>query len=152
MDYGRKGAGKRKEMLTSKSLSARRKATTLWLLILLVLVIGGIGYAGYRVYGYVKNTIENAPDISSIDATPSGYMSTVYDASGNVSAQLVGTGSNRVYATLDEIPKNLQYAFVAIEDERFYEHNGIDIKGIIRAGMQGITSGSFSLFSSLFGS
>lgn len=144
MDYGRKGAGKRKEMLTSKSLSARRKATTLWLLILLVLVIGGIGYAGYRVYGYVKNTIENAPDISSIDATPSGYMSTVYDASGNVSAQLVGTGSNRVYATLDEIPKNLQYAFVAIEDERFYEHNGIDIKGIIRAGMQGITSGSFS--------
>ena len=144
MDYGRKGARKRKEMLTSGSLAARHRGLALGLLILLVLVVGGIGYAGYRVYSYVKETIAAAPEITSIDATPSGYMSTVYDADGNVSAQLVGTGSNRVYVTLDEIPKDLQYAFVAIEDERFFDHNGIDIKGIIRAGMQGITTGTFS--------
>ena len=37
---------------------------------------------------------------------------------------------------MDKIPKNLANAFVAIEDERFYQHNGIDIKGIIRAGVQ----------------
>ena len=144
MDFSRKGIRKRKEQLTSRALYTRSRAKTLGLLVLLVLVIGGIGAAGFRIYGYVKNTIESAPDISSIDATPSGYMSTVYDAAGNVSAQLVGTGSNRVYATLDEIPKDLQYAFVAIEDERFFEHNGIDIKGIIRAGMQGLTTGTFS--------
>ncbi len=40
-----------------------------------------------------------------------------------------------VYKTIDEIPTDLQHAFVAIEDERFYEHNGIDIKGIVRAGV-----------------
>ena len=57
--------------------------------------------------------------LNEIDATPSGYMSTVLDADGNVTAQLVGTGSNRVYVTLDEIPVDLQHAFVAIEDERF---------------------------------
>ena len=36
---------------------------------------------------------------------------------------------------MSKIPENLANAFVAIEDERFYEHNGIDIKGIFRAGM-----------------
>ena len=45
---------------------------------------------------------------------------------------------------MDMVPENLAHAFVAIEDERFYEHNGIDIKGIIRAGVIGVTSGHFS--------
>mgnify|MGYP000514882507 CR=1 FL=1 len=53
-------------------------------------------------------------------------------------------GSNRVYKTIDTIPKYLANAFVAIEDERFYEHNGIDLQGILRAGLVGITSGDFS--------
>lgn len=89
---------------------------------------------GYRGYQYVEQIIAEAPDINEIDATPSGYMSTVLDAKGNVTAQLVGTGSNRVYVTLDEIPEELQKAFVAIEDERFYDHNGIDLRGIVRQG------------------
>ena len=38
----------------------------------------------------------------------------------------------------------LGYAVVAIEDERFYEHNGIDVRGIARAGMKAITTGNFS--------
>ena len=44
---------------------------------------------------YVEQIIAEAPDINEIDATPSGYMSTVLDAEGNVTAQLVGTGSNQ---------------------------------------------------------
>ena len=39
------------------------------------------------------------------------------------------------------IPEDLAHAFVAIEDERFYEHNGIDIKGILRAAYVGISNG-----------
>ena len=46
--------------------------------------------------------------------------------------------------TLDEIPEALQQAIVAIEDERFYSHHGIDVHGILRAFFKGITSGSFS--------
>ena len=45
---------------------------------------------------------------------------------------------------MDQIPVDLQHAVVAIEDERFYEHNGIDVKGILRAGMKAITTGDFS--------
>ena len=59
--------------------------------------------------------------------------------------QFLESGSNRVYKTIDEIPKYLGDAFVAIEDERFYKHNGIDHQGILRAGIVGITSGNFSV-------
>ena len=53
-------------------------------------------------------------------------------------------GSNRRSVTLDEIPKDLQHAVVAIEDERFYEHNGIDLKGIARALVADLKSMDFT--------
>ncbi|HCT92039.1 MAG TPA: hypothetical protein DF613_11775, partial [Lachnospiraceae bacterium] len=53
-------------------------------------------------------------------------------------------GSNRVYVTLEQVPLKTQQAFVAIEDERFYRHIGIDIKGIMRALVRGILAGRFS--------
>ena len=91
-----------------------------------------------------KGIVDSVPDIHDIDATPTGYLSTVLDNQGNETATLVASGSNRVYVTIDEIPLDLQHAFVAIEDARFYEHNGMDITGIVRAGITGITSGRFS--------
>lgn len=144
MNYGKKNAGKRKRELSSRGPAIKRKFFSITLLAVLVIVLAAVSVAGYTGIKYVKEIIAEAPDIDEIDATPSGYMSTVLDANGNVTAQLVGTGSNRVYVTLDQIPVNLQHAFVAIEDERFYEHNGIDLKGIVRAGVKGIVSGSFS--------
>ncbi len=144
MNYGRKQAARRRWELTSRGTVMRRKVKSLTLLIILLIFVLGIGYGGYRGYQYVERMIEEAPDINEIDATPSGYMSTVLDADGNMTAQLVGTGSNRVYVTLDEIPVDLQHAFVAIEDERFYEHNGIDLRGIVRAVVKGLTTGHFS--------
>ena len=144
MNYGKKNAAKIKWQLTSRGTVMRRKVKSLTLLIILLCFVLVLGYGGYRGYQYVEQIIAEAPDINEIDATPSGYMSTVLDAKGNVTAQLVGTGSNRVYVTLDEIPEELQKAFVAIEDERFYDHNGIDLRGIVRAGIKGVTTGHFS--------
>ena len=144
MNYGKKNAAKIKWQLTSRGTVMRRKVKSLTLLLILLCFVLVLGYGGYRGYQYVEQIIAEAPDINEIDATPSGYMSTVLDAKGNVTAQLVGTGSNRVYVTLDEIPEELQKAFVAIEDERFYDHNGIDLRGIVRAGIKGVTTGHFS--------
>ena len=144
MNYGRKQAARKRWELTSSGTVMRRKVKSLTLLIILLVLVLGLSYGGYRGYQYVERMISEAPDIDKIDATPSGYMSTVLDADGNVTAQLVGTGSNRVYVSLDEIPKELQYAFVAIEDERFYDHNGIDLRGIVRAAAKGLTTGHFS--------
>lgn len=79
------------------------------------------------------------------DVKPSGYTTFVYADDGKTEIQrFVASGSNRVYKTLDEIPEDLQHAFIAIEDERFYDHNGIDLQGIARAAMVGLTSGNFS--------
>ena len=55
--------------------------------------------------------------------------------------QLKDSDSNRVYKKYDEISPYMGKAFVAIEDERFYKHNGIDIQGIIRAGVNGVAHG-----------
>lgn len=85
--------------------------------------------------------ISKAPDISEIDATPHGYMTTILDKDETVINHLSVTESNRIYVKLDEIPKHLQKAFIAIEDARFYKHGGIDMKGILRAGFRGVMNG-----------
>lgn len=89
----------------------------------------------------MKGIIDSAPDISEIDVTPTGYSSTVLASDGTEISTLVASGANRKYVTIDEIPQSLQDAFVAIEDERFYEHNGIDMQSILRAAATGIAHG-----------
>ncbi|QOV19615.1 transglycosylase domain-containing protein [Blautia liquoris] len=46
---------------------------------------------------------------------------------------LNSSDGNRISVSIDEIPESMQHAIVAIEDSRFYEHNGIDPQGIARA-------------------
>ena len=93
---------------------------------------------------FITVQIFRAPDISEVDATPDGYLTIILDKDENVMERLSVSESNRIYVKLEEIPEDLQDAFVAIEDERFYRHNGIDIKGIFRAAWKGISTGSFS--------
>ena len=79
-----------------------------------------------------------------IDIQPKGFTTTIVDQNGTVIDTLKDSDSNRVYRTYDEITAKtdfLPHAFVAIEDERFYEHNGIDIQGILRAGVVGVMNG-----------
>ena len=91
--------------------------------------------------GAFKGLIDNAPDISEVNIVPVGEATFVYDANGNQLQKLTAPNSNRMPVSIEQIPLDLQHAVVAIEDERFYEHNGIDIKGILRAGVRGILNG-----------
>ena len=93
---------------------------------------------------FVAYCVVRAPSINVLDAMPHGYRSNVLDRDGNVVLTLSGEASNRVYVKLSEVPESLQEAVVAIEDERFYEHFGIDPRGIMRALYKGITEGNFS--------
>ena len=106
---------------------------------LCVIAIGIIGIcAGLGVF---KGIIDSAPTITLEDATPTRYSSFIYDSKGNQMAKLIAEDSNRVPVTMDQIPTDLANAFVAIEDERFYQHNGIDIMGILRAGVTAVKTG-----------
>ena len=94
--------------------------------------------------GFVRGAIDAAPSLDILSAQPQGYASQIYDADGNLMQTLVMEGSNREEVSFDQLPDDLVNAFIAIEDSRFYEHNGIDLKGILRAAYVGITNGRFS--------
>lgn len=111
-------------------------------LVICVLLLGFICMIGGIIFA--KKIIDNTPEVSADDILPKGFTTSIVDANGTVIETLKDSDSNRVYRTYDEITANsdfLPHAFVAIEDERFYEHNGIDLQGIIRAGLVGITNG-----------
>lgn len=141
MNYSKKSLAAKERQITSTASLVRKKFTVILFKALLLCFLALVIIGGCAGIGAFKGIIASAPDISDIDPTPTGYLSVVLDNQGNQTATLVASGSNRVYVTLNEIPLNLQHAFVAIEDERFYDHNGIDIKGIIRAGFSGIRNG-----------
>ncbi len=144
MNYGKEGVKRQAKELRDGSGRWGKKFALLIMKIILFAVIG-LGIVGICAgIGVFKGIIDSAPDIGNISVTPTGFSTFVYDTEGNQTAKLVSTDSNRIPVTMDMIPEDLAHAFVAIEDERFYEHNGIDIQGIIRAGFKGITTGNFS--------
>ncbi|MCR4902261.1 MAG: transglycosylase domain-containing protein [Butyrivibrio sp.] len=144
MNYGRKGVRKSMRTLNSGTGKWGHKFGLAVLNIILLLVVALAIIGASAGIGVFRGIIDTAPDISNIDVTPTGFSTFVYDTEGNQIAKLVSTDSNRIPVTMDMIPDNLANAFVAIEDARFYEHNGIDIQGIIRAAWVGISSGDFS--------
>lgn len=142
MNYSKDSvAGKHKELV-----STPRKLTTklivnifrVFIFTLILLCLAG----GFLGLGMAKSIIDGAPDIEDLNIAPVGYSTTIYDTDGAQIEKLASTGANRIPVSIDQIPKHLQYAFIDIEDERFYEHNGIDIKGILRSGVQFLVAGS----------
>ena len=112
------------------------------LVIVTVFMLVGLSGAAMCL-GMLIGIIDNAPDIETLDFSPSGYATTTYDTEGELVATLVQEGSNREEASYDEIPSDLVNAFVAIEDQRFWQHNGIDLKSISRA-VKGVITGNSS--------
>ena len=141
MDYGKKSVKGKQKALQSSSRRWGRKffLSIAKAALLCILAIGIIGFCG--AIGVFKGIIDSAPTINLEDVTPSRFSSFIYDSEGNQIAKLVAEDSNRVPVTMDQIPQDLADAFVAIEDERFYEHNGIDIQGIMRAAYVAVTTG-----------
>ena len=144
MNYGKKSAAQKRNSLISRSSMMGKRARVSFLRLLFVSLIAlciGVTCLGI---GSFKGVIDNAPDVNDIDIMPLGYATFLYDDQGNQIRKLAAPDANRLPVTLEQIPVELQHAVVAIEDERFYEHNGIDVRGILRAGVKALTSGDFS--------
>lgn len=129
MNYGRRGVRAKQKALNSKTIKWERKfVLSLFELMLIALI--GIGVCGVSAgIGAFKGILSSTPDIRFSDIVASGQATIVYDREGNELDQYVSTDSNRIRVTMDMVPEHLGQAFVAIEDERFYQHNGIDFKG-----------------------
>ena len=136
MAYNKSSTKKRMKNANSTKTKIKNKLGLSGIQIALIAFIVVLVVVLSAALGVAKGIIDSAPDISRIDVVPTGYSTTVFADDGTTElATLVGAGANREYVTLSKIPLHLQQAFVAIEDARFYEHNGIDLQGIARAGV-----------------
>lgn len=116
---------------TKKKKSFNFKKIFLILCTLLIIMVFGVG-CGLAVIG-----LDGDKDVSDIHPPAS---SQILDMNGNLITNIHAT-ENRTLVSLDKIPVNLQNAFIAVEDNRFYEHNGIDPRGIFRAVYSNIVNG-----------
>ena len=114
-------------------------ATTIRLSFIIALCVG-LALLG-AVIGIAKAFVDTAPtlDLAALDAQDK--TSFIYDSEGNLITDYKGT-EDRIMVSIDEIPEMLQNAFIAVEDARFYEHNGVDVKRIVGALIANFTSGS----------
>ncbi len=102
--------------------------------IIAVIVIG----AGL---GFVTASLHSMPSLK--DEIRPAASSQIYDSSGKV-LTTIHSVENRVPVSINKIPKDLQNAFVATEDARFYQHLGVDPRGILRAVWSNVTGGGLA--------
>lgn len=84
---------------------------------------------------------------SDLETNPMDEPSTIYSADGELIATFYA--ENRVPVTLDEVAQHMQDAIISIEDTRYYEHNGVDLQGIMRAAASNLAGGSLQGASTL---
>ena len=144
MNYGKRSTSKKRNALISRTSMLEKRAHVSFIRVLFTALIAVCVMVICLGIGSFRGVIAGAPDVNDVDISPLGYATFLYDDQGTQMRQLSAPTSNRLPVALEQIPVSLQHAVVAIEDERFYEHNGIDVRGIARAGMKAITTGNFS--------
>lgn len=95
MNYGKKGSKKRQAELTSKGIMYGKKMRVIFCKVLLVCCFAVAIIGGSLGFGVYKGILDSAPSIDDIDATPTGYLTTVLDNQGNEIATLVASGYER---------------------------------------------------------
>ncbi|HEV2775659.1 MAG TPA: transglycosylase domain-containing protein, partial [Solirubrobacteraceae bacterium] len=90
-------------------------------------------------FGMMMAVASDLPQLENTTAFRSAQNSVLVDVRGDYLATLADQG--RIIVPSDDIALNMQHAIIAIEDERFYENDGVDLRGIGRALVQDIASG-----------
>ena len=86
-----------------------------------------------QVIDFFNKAAADLPDQTILKGKRLPSMSVVLDGNGRDFADVFESGNRRVWISLADIPEAVQKAFVAAEDRRFYQHHGVDERGIIRA-------------------
>lgn len=122
---------------TKQKRKKKRPILKIFLIIFLVCFIMGIGL----VIGFVQSVLNGAGALAKEDFEIKQFTTTIYDKNGDVYTQL-DSSENRTYVALNEMSPYLKEAFISIEDERFEEHFGIDLKRTGAAVVKWITTGN----------
>jgi penicillin-binding protein 1A len=99
-----------------------------------------VALAAIAVASWVLDVAAQAPSLAACKKVDRSGNTVVYAADGS-KLGLVDSDEARAPVAIDRIPRQLQLATVAIEDQRFYEHGGIDLEGILRAEVKNLEAG-----------
>ncbi len=98
---------------------------------LVLVIIAGL------MFGYIFAAYQSLPEVGN-NMRPA-VSSQVFDSQGKLITTL-HSDQNRLPIDINKVPKNLQNAFIAAEDNRFYDHIGVDPIGILRAVVTNLTN------------
>lgn len=146
MNFSKYSTKKKQKRLISKGTKSKNKIIyILYKSILVIFFMGILAGIGGGI-GMFSAIIDKAPDISDIKESVKleNFQTKIYDANGAELTTLSTANSNRVYVEYADIPDDMVNAFIAVEDERFWTHNGVDPRGIVRAFVVGIKNRNFS--------
>ena len=129
------------------SSSIRRHRPSKLLALLVLSVVSGllVAFLALPFVGGLGATAKASADFfndlpSKLLVPPLAQRSVIVDSAGNRLATLHGA-EDRVDIPFSQIPVTMRHAIVAIEDRRFYEHHGVDYKGLLRAALKNQESG-----------
>ena len=108
-------------------------------LVTILVTVIGLAIASLALVGYVVGIAASAPSLDSLTPNPKGSLSVVYANDGS-RLGFIQSDELRTPIPAQDMPQSLKDATVAIEDQRFYKHKGVDFEGVIRAALKNIES------------
>src|SRR5262245_60565384 len=103
-------------------------------------IVVAVAIAGIAIASWVLDVAADAPSLASCKKVGGGGNTVVYAGDGS-KLGVVRSDEAREPVAISRVPRQLRRATVAIEDQRFYEHGGIDFEGIARAALKDVEAG-----------
>jgi penicillin-binding protein 1A len=127
----------KKKKVKFKSKPKKSKLLMFLVTTFFILLVGGILalYAGYQYY------TRDLPDFTVVTGYKPRLKSEVYSADGTLIGEFAA--ERRKIIRYENIPPHVRNAFIAVEDRRFFEHEGVDVKSIIAAMLENIQEGDW---------
>ena len=123
MKYTKNNVMKKRNNLSSRQIRRHSKISLFLFKYILIISIALIAaFLGLSI-GFVRGVLKTTPQITKESVHSKGHITTIYDKNGTKIKTLSNNDSHKIDTPLSEMPQNLQNAFIAIEDERFYSHN-----------------------------
>lgn len=138
MNFGKKTTRKKKYELTSRSNRLKKKIAVIFIWTLFICIVLILVFGIYKGISEVERVIQSAPDIDALDISQNGAVTKILDSNDGVISEVSSDLGGQKYVTLKKIPDSLQDAVIATQDERFYDHKGIDVANILRDNAKGI--------------
>lgn len=143
MDYSKQ---KNQNKQIAKGNYHEKLYSRIWLYVLrvicVVVLIAVFAVAGIGL-GTFMGMLDGVPEVSLNSLSIDRQTSTIVDQTGAKITD-IQSAEQRTSIPIEQMPENLLNAVVAIEDARFYQHSGIDLEGILRAGVANLKSGGTS--------